>query len=214
MAKSGEEVIESRYILDICEEWVKKVKTGKSQADIYENPGSTDIKELNLSVKARSASVERSIRYLADGASKKVYAWDAWKATHSQVLVSLGLGQNERLSESSHILSGFGNLSGGRIVSFPDKYEGSVVAVEMNLVTALEQESMTISMIKSNPHSDGVKNFFSYTHWAVPIFSGILRYNWSFVDRYIAGEGIRINSILAKCRDCLKRMNDLKEIYK
>ena len=101
-------MITSKHISSTCEEWVSAPKVRGIKIDVYENPGSTDYKELNKNTN------RGIVRFIADAKSKKVFVWDAYLATHFDVADKLR--SEGRIGGSTYrdtLLRGQANLSGG-----------------------------------------------------------------------------------------------------
>jgi hypothetical protein len=189
-------MITSNQIITLSEEWVKSVITpGDEKCDVYENPGSTDIKELyqlgnNL------------IRYVADAKSQRVYVWSAMLALHDTVRVSLGLGHSgpNAYKDTPYVIEGFGQISGSKIVTVFRKHEGTLYHREEALQALLDWERF----IPLDP--DNVKEKLRLREYTLSTLSAILNYNWSFVDKYIVGDGARLKKLQTDYQGFLTRM--------
>ena len=170
-------MITSKYIIELLEDWSKSAKVRGESVDIYENPGSTDIKEILKSVKGKSSNL---VRFIADAKPpQKVYVVAGYYAIHDDMRKALGRGSiNSEWKKIPYIIGGEGHIVNGQIIlSPPEKYsEGESIDRLTDMISFLGQlgpKSITNS-----------KDFIDINK---PFIESIFSYDWSFVDKYISG---------------------------
>ena len=152
-------MITAKNILNTCEEWVSLPKVRGSIVNIYENPGSSDYKELNKNI------TRGVVRFIADAKSKKVFVWDAYLAIH--VEVANKLNSEGKISGSTYrnsLLLGEANLSGGGA-----KMTDSDVFGHVNDL---------MKIVKAKKPLGYLKEYFDK-------YEEIFKTDWSFVSRYV-----------------------------
>ena len=101
-------MIIAKEIIDLCEIWSSSPVIQGNLVNVYENPGSTDYKELNKDTK------RGRIRFIADNKSKIIFVWDAYLAIHVSVANKLWIEKKIRGSVyRNDLLLGEASLSGG-----------------------------------------------------------------------------------------------------
>ena len=103
-------MITSKQIIRLSEEWLKAVEANVNFVDIYENPTSSDFKEI---FKNRKHNL---LRFIADNKSKKIYAWDAYIGIHYDVAYELGYISRWE-NKDKDCLFGEASINGSRAVS-------------------------------------------------------------------------------------------------
>lgn len=103
-------MITSKQITNVSERFLTRHTSGWSSVDIFENPDSSDIKEL---YKADVNS--HQVRFLADKANKKVYVWNINSALHGEVARVTGLINLFNKIVPVGLFSGDGYIRGGKI---------------------------------------------------------------------------------------------------
>jgi len=190
-------VITSKYIIDISEEWSKSAHTpGGGVCDIYENPGSSDVKELYQNIKGS----DKLVRYITDARVSKVYVWNASLNIHDSVRREYGLGDSGQPLRTPYVIEGFGKISGSRIVSVSRDLEGTIAKLKSGLKFLLDWE------ISKRLDPDVVKNFLSHTSYLLERFSGTFKFKWDFLGRHIAGDDVILKNLYIDYQDFLKRM--------
>jgi hypothetical protein len=193
----------AKQIIKLLEEWSKSIPgiNKKEKVNIYENPGSTDVKELYPTTKK-----EKLVRYIADAKEKKVYVWSALLAMHTTVRKEIGLGDSGPDSRIKYpsVIEGFGLLSGGRIVSVSMSNEGDMWLLESNMKKLLEWEKTT-SLSKIT-----VKEVLKSRDFIISLLTNMSNHDWSFLDRYVVGDGAKLKKLQLTFKDFMKRIN----IYK
>jgi len=74
-------MITSNQINKVLEDWDRSVKNGSLSAEVYTNPTSSDLGELNASID-KSLNPKKEVRFIADSKAQKVYVWDSSLLTH------------------------------------------------------------------------------------------------------------------------------------
>ena len=103
-------MITSNQIIQISERLLTRHTSGWSSVDIFENPDSSDIKELYQSDKSHQ------VRFLADKDKKKVWVWSINHALHGEVSRVTGVYNSFNKIVPVGIFSGYGYIQGGKTV--------------------------------------------------------------------------------------------------
>jgi hypothetical protein len=106
-------VITSNQILEEIACYVntpKQFSTIGGKAIVYENPSSTDFKDLY------KASQYKKARFIIENNSKKVYVWDADLALHDHVAKQLGMLSLMDSSRFQGVIIGFGSMQSGKVI--------------------------------------------------------------------------------------------------
>ena len=173
-------MIVAKEIITLCEEWSKSTAIGGDQVDIYENPGSSDIKKLFKVVR----NFEKEVRFIANAKTQIVYVWGAMLATHSDLLPILNLGSYVDLFKKPWLLLGYGNIENGKIVLSHrhDAIEGLLCYSDYK---ARAKFGGSVGIEKA---------------WLTSVFE----YKWSFLENYISGLGKYMDREKAKFFDWIK----------
>ena len=132
-------MITSKRIINISEEWIKSVTTyGDKKCEVYENPGSNDVKELY--------QLGKLVRYIANAKSQTVFVWSAEFAIHNTIRQSLNLGKSgpDSYKTSPFVIEDFGQISGNRIISVIRDYEGTFWKLEGGMKNLLDWEKTSL----------------------------------------------------------------------
>ena len=173
MVRNLEKVITSKEIIRLSEIWIpsKGIKT-----DVFENPDSSDIKELYKNIK----DDDKFIRFYADAKTQKVYAWSGHDAIHVDILKLNGFyGSYQVALDNPSLLIGYGKIRGGRIVLYDQESSIRKISGSIDILNSYFQWNLSPKAVKSRfgPHIAEEKT------WLTQFFN----YNWTFVDRYISG---------------------------
>lgn len=183
------EMITSRQILKISEQWIPAhgVRT-----DVFENPDSSDIRDLYKSIKES----DKFVRFYADAKTQKVYVWNGHEAIHAEVMKGLGFsGSYQQALDTPYLLIGYGKIQGGRIALYNQDDSIRKVSGAIDILNSYFQWDLSPKAVKSRfgPYITEEKT------WLLQFF----KYNWSFVDRYISGIGNYINTEKKRFQDWL-----------
>lgn len=154
-------MITSKQILEIYKS-SKKVLSG--ELVIFENPTTKELREAaKWTVTSDFERVPVSnlepgvIRFLADAKAKKLYVWNAWLGTHDDGRRLLGFGSQDNYMKTPWLLDGMAFVTKSGVTSLD--------MVDFNL----RQEVF----FRGNRSSKFLPEF--------------LKYNWTFIDKYIGG---------------------------
>ena len=197
-------MITSKQILR--EIWSSSPIISGHQVDVFENPSSSDIKELFMSIKG----TEKQVRFFADFNKQKVFVWDAFIALHKEVLKTTRCYTETKPT----IMMGFGIVGGGKIVLDDGVITGASVGVTFfDSGEELEGLSDLIDLLYgyydgSLSNSEVKKKYgeeiSTQVNWLLEIF----KYNWSFVDKYISGVKQSINKEKKRFEDWQKNYDN------
>jgi hypothetical protein len=103
-------MITSKQIDKLFERFLTRHSSGWSSVDIFENPDSSDIKELYQSDK------NHQVRFLADKDKKKVWVWNINSALHGEVSRVTGVYNSFNKIVPFGLFSGDGYIQNGKTV--------------------------------------------------------------------------------------------------
>jgi hypothetical protein len=159
----------------ITEEYAALMDARNHKTPIYVNPTSSDLLDLNKSIKGS----DKYVRFIADAKTQKVYVWNGFNALHTDAVTSLKLGSYHSVRDQPNILFGYSYLKNGKLVltNQSDSIEklGSVV----DSLSSYKLWDFSASELKDKFGNDIKKD----SNWATAFFI----YNWSFLSKYISG---------------------------
>jgi hypothetical protein len=165
-------MITSKKILKISEEWFRSVKNGNITANVYINPGSSDITELYKSAALANRPGNPPVRFIADSKTQKVYVWDAYYAYHDDVAKILGFSRpNEYLDEPPFVYDGYGKISQGKLIGNDEHGTTSNLDSLLGSLEGNDIRYFSDRQIKSR----------------IDILRTVFSYNWTFIDKYLTG---------------------------
>ena len=161
-------MITSKQIIHLSERFLTHHTSGWSSVDIFENPDSSDIKELYQSDKN-----SHQVRFLADKNEKKVWVWNANSALHGEIARVTGAFDSFNKIVPVGIFSGYGYIRGGKIIM---------------------HGSDTLDLMLRVVQSDKRKEMVSERDY----LNDLLSNNWSWLSRYVDFSGFanKIKSVL------------------
>lgn len=174
-------MITSKQIIQLSEDYDKLISIRGQKIPLYSNPTSSDLLELNKSIK----NSDKFIRFIADAKARKVYIWDGTLAIHSDVVTSLGLGNIAYVREQPNFLLGYCSIVSGKLIL-------------MNQHDSVEKLSSIIDALfgyyawnfsKPEVEIKFGKDIRKSKVWTIAFFM----YNWSFLSLYISGTSQYIN---------------------
>jgi hypothetical protein len=176
-------LITSKQIINLSEEWFKSIKGAENkQVPVYVNPDSSDLKELNQSVK--SSKFHNLIRFIANAKQQKVYVIDGYLAIHGDFAQVAGYINRQEAMDSPSAFLGYGILTSGKI-----KFETSPEDSNFKISSTLKSLKSSTFFVthRSNVHVLPDKRWLLSIRrnyqWAEDFF----KFNWNFVDYYISG---------------------------
>jgi hypothetical protein len=167
-------MITSKQILNISDEYFGAKNVAGSYTIIYDNPTTSDLKELNQNI--NPSNFQKTVRFIADYNTKKVYIWDAFNAHHMQMRPVLGYNSDSLYDNA--LIDGYANLSGNKL---PIDYWGDFDAW------------MVVN--KANP---------KWIADIVPFLKRLFTLNWSWLDKYVSGTSLFLNDCKQKFESRLK----------
>ena len=164
-------MITSKQILNLSEDWFKRVKWNNVNVNIYVNPTSSDIVDLYKSIKDK----DKQIRFIVNAKAQKIYVWDALAMIHESVYPELGLSFLPGSVPKPYTMFGYGYISGGKIVAYTsDNFPGTLKRLVDGPVM-IDNKRLLDSSIRYV-----IKHEIDY-------LSEKFDYSWAFVDRFISG---------------------------
>lgn len=183
-------MITSKYILRLIEDYYALHKVRGKPVTIYENPTSSDLRELYKS------SV-KEVRFLANAETRKLYIWDSYLAIHDDVRKILGLpsSQETTKTESPYLVEGYAQIVSGKLKFTAQKRYGTIAEVFLyinDLFKDLGVQHRTMSILRNGrPYKDIPdfgKNPELYVKMAYSrdVVKSFLSQNWAFINSYIS----------------------------
>ena len=156
-------MITSKQILEL---YKSSKKTSSGELVVFENPTQKELREVakwtvtdDLDRIKVSKINPGYIRFLADAKVQKVYVWNAWLGTHDDGRRLLGYGSQDDFMKKPWVMDGMGTVT-------------------KSGVTTLDTNDMDLRL----------KVFFRGNR-STKVLPEFLKYNWSWVDKYIGGFG-------------------------
>lgn len=158
-------MISSKFILQRLESFSKSGKVFGRSVDIFENPTSSDLKELSRQSKDFQRSL-LEVRYIADAKKQKVFVFDAELAIHADVRTILDYSTEHY--KTSFLLNGEAKFQNGKLYTLPQR----------NLISK--------SFFYFQNYPSQVDKLY---------LEEVLKYDWSWLEKYVIGIDSEIKTI-------------------
>lgn len=157
-------MISSKFILQQLESFSKTGRVFGRLVDVFENPTSSDLKELSKQAKDFQLNLTE-VRYIADARKQKVFVFNSELAIHADIRMILGYSTEHY--KTPHLLNGEARFQRGKL-------------------SALSQRDLiSKSFWYFSNHPSQVDKFY---------LEESLNYDWSWLEKYVVGidSGIKI----------------------